>query len=365
MKICIDRATLINALDITSKAVTQKSPVPMLEGIHINAVEGSVKFRGFCVEMTIETTVKCDVMECGAVVANARLLCEAIRKMPERDVFIAADGKAMIIESGIANIKISVLAAESYPAMPTVDTYKSFEISTQVFRELTESVIFAAVPANEVKAGRQTMKNICFDIVDFQINAVGTDAYRMAIASRPIDSQNKKALIPARQLESVLKYLRGNILNISMDEKVVLIKDGFSTILINRIDGEFIAYQNMMPKGFLVRARVHTNNMRSTLERALLFLDIEANTRLIISISNDKMNISLKGQQGEIDELVPAKIEGDTLKIGFNPRYLMEAFKNINDEEVYINFTSEVGPATVTPIEGNDFFHLVLPVRPK
>ena len=179
-------------------------------------------------------------------------------------------------------------------------------------------------------------------------------------------SRDIRIIIPAKTLQELLKIMGGPDDDIKIDANrryVVFTTNGY-TIMSRLIEGEFLNYKQVIPEGSRSRVVVDCKQFIDTIERASLIITERLKNPLRITFAPDKITVRCQTTLGRVmDEFPPEKMEGDTVEIGFNNRYMLEALRNARSERVLLEINGPLSPVKVLPEEGKDFIYLVLPVR--
>lgn len=366
MKLTIDQSDLLYALEMAAKAVPSKSTLPILEGVLLQAGDGILHITGNNTDIAIQSAVKCHVPEAGEVIVNARLFLDIIRKVPDQEIFIHVEpgNNSLIIETCSTTMKISAYLAEGYPELPNFETQNSFNIDANILRELISGVSFAA----SEDQNRPTLRGVLIEVGSGIFNAVALDGYKMAIKKAELEAHKEsKMLISARRLEMVVKAFRSGKVTISENNTMVLMQDETTKIYLHQIGGDFMNYRAYIPNDFSTVATVKLENLISVLERSMLIFDggdpKTPKNPMVTTVKVDTIKTFINGISGEIKDSIPADITGEEIKIAFDPRKLLDCIKHIDQESIKISFTSVSGPCTITPVKGEGFFYLILPVR--
>ena len=194
------------------------------------------------------------------------------------------------------------------------------------------------------------------------------DGFRLAVANCDMPSEEEKSVvIPARILAEIQKILMES----SEEEEVSLVLDDKKAEIITKetrivarlLEGEFIKYNDIIPKTYKTRCLVNREELLSGIERASLLSKEGKNNLIKMDIANGKIEITSRSEEGNSKESIVCESEGDELVIGFNSKYVSDALKAVGDEEIVMEMSSPVSPCLIKPVEGDSFTYLVLPVR--
>jgi DNA polymerase-3 subunit beta len=368
MKVICSKENLLEGINIVQKAVSAKTTLPILEGILIEA-DDKVKLTANDLEIGIECSVEADVREKGAVVLNARLFGDIIRKFPDAEVMIEVkDNNNVVIECENSLFEIRGLEAEGFPALPTLERKDGIKISQRILKDMIRQTIFA-VSADE---NRPMLTGSLFEYRDGKFTIVSIDGYRLAMRclepeeEREIEKAERKLVIPGKTLNEVAKILEpvDDEMYIYAAGNQMLFDMGNCIMTSRLLEGEYLNYMGIFPKDYETKIRVNTKDLLSCFERASLVITSEERRYPVnLDITEEKIVITANTEAGNVREELRVDMEGKRLEISFYHKFFIEALRVIDNEMVDVYFTTSLGPCTIKPIQGNDFAYLVLPIR--
>ena len=365
MKITCDKKKLNEAVLNIQKAVSTKSSVPALEGILIRTDENSIFLCGYDLELGITTIFDCKVEEKGSIVLNARLFSEIVRRLPDAEVTISSDEKQMaVIRSGEAEYSIVGIPAQEYPELPSVSGETTLKIQSTTLRSMIHQTLFA-VAENDAKP---IHTGTLFELEPNQLRLISVDGYRLAIREEPVKSTlNTSFVVPGKTLSEVLKLLSDDESEVELQigRRHILFSIENYTVISRLLEGEFLDYRAAIPKDCATELKVSTQKFINSVERvSLLITDrLKSPVRCIFEI--DEIRISCSTAIGRANDKLSAQMTGDSIEIGFNNRFLLDALRNTECDEIRIQMSGPLSPMRILPPEGQSFLFLVLPVRLK
>ena len=364
MNIICDKTLLSAAIDGVSRAVTMRSPIPVLEGILLKAEGFQLTLTGYDLEMGIVTTIEANVKEPGEIVLNAKLLSDMVRRMPSGQVAIqAADNGKTTIQSGVARFEIQALSASDFPDLPNTGAEETLTLKTGVLRDMIDRTLYA-VSQDEKKPAHT---GELFEIEPDKLTIVALDGYRLAIVERPVTAvKDSRIIVPSKTMSELSRLLPNDDeepVHICANRRYVVFMTAGYTILSRLIEGEFLNYRNVIPAGSRTRVTIGTREFIETIERASLIITERLKNPLRISFTEGKVTVRCQTTLGRVVDEFDARCEGEEVEIGFNNRYLLDALRNARAEQVRFEISGPLSPVKVLPAEGNDFLYLVLPVR--
>lgn len=366
MKLSCSRDELLNAINIVSKAVSSRTTLPILECILLTADENGLKLTSNDMELAIESSyIEADIEEEGTVALDAKFFSDIIRKVNGDEVSITTDEKnAAVIKSGRSEFKISGQNGEDFPPIPEVEKDSRFVISQNDLRNLIRQTIFS-ISQDESKP---VFTGELIEIEDNMIDFVSVDGYRISYKNAELIQSvgSKRAIVPGKSLGEIAK-----ILSSEEDEKAVLyftenhiMADINGNIVVSRlIQGDFIKYQQSFTNEYKTSAKVNKSELMNSLERASLISRDSKKIPVKLEIKDNNIIITANAETSTAYEEVSAEIDGDKLLIAFNPRYLIDALRAIDDDEVYMHFNTSLSPCVFKSVEGDSYKYLVLPLR--
>ena len=372
MKIICEKDKLLKAINAVVRGVPTRTTMPILEGIYIQTNTNELKLTTYDLELGIEYIIKAEIIEEGNIVVNATMFSEIIRRLPDSDIKITVnENNLLVIECEGSLYKLSTMNPEEFPELPTIEIEKSIETDQNSLRNMIKKTIFAV--SNE--ENRPIFTGCLFETTNNKLNIVAVDGFRMGWVSKNLENKTEqfKAVIPGKTLNEVNKILTDSFENIRIGiaKNQGIFEMENCKIVTRLLDGEFFKYESAIPGNWETRIRANKNILQSCLERVSLIssssIEKEKKYPVKITIDIGKITLSCTNQTGDAKEEIYLETEGKNLEIGVNPKYFLDALKVIDDEEVYIEFGSEISPYIIKPIEKleNEYVYMILPIRIK
>ncbi|MDF2883841.1 MAG: polymerase subunit beta [Clostridiaceae bacterium] len=363
MQFTCEKSNLLEGISIVQKAVTGKSTMPILQGILIKATSEGLIMTGSDIDLSIETKVKADVTITGSIVVDSRLFGEIIRKLPNDIIQIKViENKSIEIICQKSKFSLIYMNADDFPLLPNINENMIFSIPQEQLKSMIRGTIFATAQDET----RPILTGVLFEVKDKKINLVALDGYRLALRSEYVDSENTiSAVIPAKTLNEVGKILSDSdeSVNITFTPNHILFSIGETKIISRLLEGEFIKYNSIIPEEYNLKIIAKRNELLDSIERASLMAK-EGNTNLIkLDIQEESIIITSNSQLGMVREETNIILQGQTLQIAFNSKYLIDVLKIMEEDEVILELSSSVAPCIIKPKENVNNIYLVLPVR--
>ena len=370
MKFVCYKDKIIKALNSVVKGVASKTTMPILEGILIQTNDNEIKLTTYDLELGIEYVMECEVKEQGSIVVNATMFSEIIRKLPDSEINISVnDNNLLTIECEGALYKLATMNPEEFPELPKIEVENSISIEQSALKNMIRKTIFAV----STEENRPIFTGCLFEIKDNKLNVVAIDGFRLALRTIniPVQVNDFKAVIPAKTLNEVNKILTESFetVKIGVSKNQAVFEMENCKVVTRILDGEFLNYETVIPKNWQTRIRVEKNNLQDSFERISLISSstIEKEKKYPVKVSVDigKLTILCTNQTGDAKEEVFISTEGQNLEAGFNPKYFLDSLKAIDEEEIYIEFGTNVSPCLIKSVENNDYVYMILPIRLK
>lgn len=364
MKVICSKQNLMEGINIVQKAVSTKTTLPILEGILLEAGE-TFKLTGNDLEIGIECLVEADIKGQGSIVLSSRMFGDIVRRLPDSEVLIEVKENSVVnIECEKSLFEIKGLSAAGFPALPVIEKEDGLKISQKLIKEMIKQTIFAV----SLDENRPILTGSLVEYKSGSLSLVSIDGFRVALRKSEIEgsSPDKNVVVPGKTLNEISKILQ------SVDEEVaiytasnqILFDMGNCKVVSRLLEGEYLNYRGTIPQDFETRIKINTKDLLAGFERASLIITSEERRFPVkLNISDETMVITSNTDIGAAREEIRLEIEGNKIDIAFNPRYFIDALRVIDDESIYIDFTSNIGPSTIRPIQGDGFAYLILPIR--
>ena len=367
MKFCCAKDMILDAVTTTSKAAASKSAIAALEGLLLELESNVLKITGYNLEIGIRTEITVQDGEDGATVINAKMLSDIIRKMPTGVLqFDIEDGKSAKISIKSTELSVPCMKKDDYPDVPQTSADSGFKMPQKLLKSMIVQTRYACATV----VTKPALTGCLFDIdEDKTLNVVAVDGIRIALRREPLDFENKQFIVPARTLDELTHLLsdeNDKNVTVSIDKNQISFEIGSYTMISRLINGEFLEYKKHLKCEDKITAEVKCREIIEVLDRALLFVNEKNKTPIRCEFNGDSLNISCSTALGKIDDKINIKYNGDPIAIGFNAKFLMDAFKAADCDTVKLVLTaSAVSPVIIVPMQGQEFTYFLLPVRLK
>jgi len=367
MKFSCEKALLQAAISTTSRAVSPKSSIPALEGILLEA-GSDLRLTGYNLETGIRTIVPADIREEGTLVLGARLFGEIVRKLPDDIVTFQSENYMVNIKCGMSEFNILGTDPEEFPELPTVEYQNSLILPQSRLKAMISQTLFA-VSDNE---SRPIHTGSLFEVDSNGLTIVSVDGYRLALRHEAIDkkegAETFSFVVPGAALSEVEKICSDvdEPASVTQGARHVMFKVGDTMLVSRRLEGEFLACRQAIPRNNTIHVEGETRALLSSIDRVSLIISDKLKSPLRCVFDSNLLKISTKTAIGDAYDECPLSGDGGGLEIGFNNKYLMDALKAAPADKVRLELTTGVSPCVILPTEGEEnFLYMVLPVRLK
>ncbi|MDF2610993.1 MAG: polymerase beta subunit [Lachnospiraceae bacterium] len=364
MKIVCPKNELLNRVNIVLKAVPAKTTMPILECLIIEVKTDYIKLITNDMELGIETLVKGSIIEQGSVAINAKVFSEIVRKLPDNDVIIETDSNYVTtIVCEKAKFTISGRSTEEFPYLPKIEKQEGVTLSQFTLKEVIRQTVFS-ISDNE---SNKIMTGELFEIKSNELKVVSLDGHRISI--RKIILKNEyddiKVIVPGKTLIEVSKILSGEFseeVNLFFTDKHIIFEFDDTVVLSRLIEGEYYKINQMLSSDYETKVTINKKELLSCIDRATLLVKETEKKPIIINIDDNKVELKINSTIGSMNEEIDITKEGKDIMIGFNPRFLIDALKVIDDEEIDIYLINPKAPCFIRDKE-ESYIYLILPVN--
>ena len=377
MKIQCQKSQLVEAVSNVQRAVSSKSTLAALEGILLKTTtNGDLKLCGYDLELGITTVIEAQVDEPGEVVLSARLFGDIVRRLPDETVTILVDEKMITqITCGPSEFSIVGIPSSEYPELPSVEGASSIDLTSPILKSMIRQTLFAVADTDAKPVHTGTL----FNIENGIIRLVSVDGYRLAMRTEMINLKFEEAdeirfVVPGKTLAEIAKLLSDEpagegepekTASIQVSRQYILTTIGSYSLVSRLLDGEFLDYQAAIPQGYTTQVTVSTRELIAAVDRASLIISDRLRSPLRLRFEEDSLRITCTTSLGKAYDEVPCHIEGNALEMGFNNKYVLDALRAADCDEICLQISGPLSPMKLVPPEGDSFLFLVLPVRLK
>lgn len=364
MKFVCKKSDLLKGVNIVLKAVPSKTTMSILECILIDASAGQIKMTANDMELGIETVIEGDIREKGIIAIDAKIFSEIVRKLPDNDVTIETDANfQMLICCEKARFSIAGKSGEDFSYLPYIEKAEPVVVSQFSLREVIKQTIFS-ISDNE---SNKMMTGELFEISGNHLKVVSLDGHRVSIRNLELkgEYQPRKVIVPGKTLIEVSKILSGELdalVNLFFTKNHIVFEFDETTVVSRLIEGEYFRIEQMLSTDYETKVRVNKKELLNCIDRATLLIRESDKKPIIIQIEDGEMRLKLTSGVGSMNEEIVIEKEGKDILIGFNPKFLIDALRVIDDEMVTLYLVNPKAPCFIRD-EKESYIYLILPVN--
>jgi len=364
MDFTVQKAVLLNGIQIVQNGITQKSSLPILSNVLLEVSEDKLKLITTDLDIGICATIPVSVTQKGTITAPANKFFEIIKALPdEGEINISLKkNNSITVKSGKVQFKIIGLPVDDFPQLPLFKGKDLITLDQKEFKNILNLIDFAISKDNT----RYILNGVLFTIKEDKIDIVATDGRRLAVANKKLSTKTsleKNVVIPMKTVQEV-KRLLGDKEDIKIQFGDNQIKFSFadSFIISRLIEGEFPDYKKVIPTKSKTEVKIKKEEFLDATRRASIFTDQESQA-IKLNIQKKCMIISKNTPNlGESKEQIDIDYSGDdTIEIGFNPIYLIDILKNLTQEEIIFEISDSTKSGVIRL--GNKYIYVVLPMQ--
>lgn len=381
MKVLCPLNDLREAFNVVIQAVPSKTTVDALNYVLARAEKNVLKLYSYNMETGIIYSLPCDVVEDGLFTLNAKLFQDILRKLPNDVVNLYTEGNLIRIESGTSKFNIHYIDPNIFPEISVIEDSEkkgSFRIRESLLASMINKTLFSAAKDSM----RRLFNSLFFNIYDKTLDVVGLDGYRLALARNHFTeedefycdyTEDKNLIIPSKALHELKFSLDENkkdeedsIFTISYSSNKVLIENERIKLISSIFEGEYCDYKQMLPKSHLSEIIIDKDYFYAAIDRSTLITSGNIEKRKQVTIFTDDgeyLKIKSESGIGDMAEQIPIEFSGENVDLDFNSLFIIEALKVVSDEKIKFSSNGSMGACTITPIEGDSYLLLLLPVR--
>ena len=336
----------------------------ILECVLIDASAGIIKLTANDMELGIETIIEGEIIEKGIIALEAKLFSDIVRKLPDNDIIIETkENYQVTISCEKAKFNLSGKSGEDFTYLPFIEKDDYITVSQFTLKNVIQQTIFS-IADNETN---KLMTGELFEINGSELKVVALDGHRIAI--RKIDLKDnyntQKVIVPGKTLNDISKILSGEAdkdVNIYFTKNHIVFEFDNTVVVSRLIEGEYFRIEQMLSNDYETKFSINKREFIECIDRATLLVKEGDKKPIVINIKDGTMELKISSYMGSMNEEIDIEKEGKDILIGFNPKFLLDALRVIEDETVNIYMMNSKAPCFIKNDEEN-YIYLVLPVN--
>lgn len=362
MKIKIIRSKFIDGLKKVQNIVAGKGSLQIIQNAMLDAREGKLSLVTTDLDISIKSTVECDVVEAGATTLPVKLLANTIASCAEGVVELETDVQDRArISAGSAAFKLSGMPVADFPALPASENAFAYTLPQATLREMLRKTSYA-VSQDET---RKTLKGVLMSFKDGKVTMVATDGRRLALVEHELDfpaAAERDIILPSKVVAELQRSLSGDgDVKITIEKSQVAFNLGDTQIYSKLLDEIYPNYRQVIPSGYTERVEVDRKLLLDAIDRASVMTMEESSSVRLTFEGNQLLVSSVAADIGEAKDVVPIKYSGERIEIVFNPAYVKDPLKAIDEDEIVIELNNGSSPAIIRC--SVPFLYVMMPLR--
>lgn len=364
MKIICSKTELLQGVNTVLKAVPAKTTMPILECILIDTTDGQIKLTANDMELGIETTINGDILDKGKIALEAKLFSEIVRKLPDSEVTIQTDDAyRALIKCEKAKFNIAGKSGDDFSYLPEIERNQMISLSQFSLKEIIRQTIFS-IADNE---NNRLMTGELFEINGSELKVVSLDGHRISIRKIELKEayNHIKVVVPGKTLNEISKILTGGVeddVRIFITGRHIMFEFDDTVVVSRLIEGEYFRIKQMLSSDYETKISINKKELQSCIERASLLVKEGDKKPIIMNIIDESMELKINSFIGSMNEDIDISKTGKDLMIGFNPKFILDALRVIDDENIDIYMINPKAPCFIRD-EEQKYIYLILPVN--
>ena len=362
MKFVCNGLVLSEAVMKVSKACGVRTPAPIMEYIKITAGRDGVSLLATDGEISILKEIQAEIFEEGAVCVPGKLFADFVSKLTGEEINIASSENGIFIGYADAGTNMQTLDESEFPVIDFSIDETSFSLKKSDLKKIIGETAFCCAQDDS----RPILKGCLMTFGD-KLEMVALDGYRLALSEAQIAAKSgeNKIVCPARTLTEISRMLSDE------EEEITLFTKGGmfmvsceGTVIVSRLyNGEFIDKNKVIPSSFSTSVTLKKNELIASVERAAILIRGDKNNLVTLSVGQNMVKVVSSSESGNVAESVKAQVQGMEFTISMNAKFLLDALKALEEEEVELSFNGAISPFIVQNKEEKHSLYLILPVR--
>ncbi|MCI5957370.1 MAG: DNA polymerase III subunit beta [Clostridiales bacterium] len=368
MKFECSAQELFNGLVNATRALSSRPAMQILEGVLLRAGDDEVELMCSDGSLSIKSQVQANVSVPGEVVLPGRLLTEIVRKLPEGTVAFSMNEKLVVtIRCCQSRSTITGMPSAEFPQMKDLVNTHALHFPQKKLRDMISKVTFAIA----LQESRQALTGCLMEVTGDELRLVGLDGFRLALQRMhdnfvlPDGVEKVSAIIPGRVMNEIAHIMEDDdsMATFHLDNTHMMVVMGKTTLVTSLLAGEYINYRQILPTAWLTRVTVKRKELQDAIERASLMAKEGKNNLIRMKATQNNLRITSMSELGDVLEELDAHLEGEDIEIAFNSRYISDVIKNVDEDCCTLCMNTNVSPCVISPMDGDSYLYLVLPVR--
>ncbi len=375
MELVVRKNDLLRELQLFQGIVVRKNTIPILANVLMEAKGEEVRFLATDLEVGLRSKCAASVAKAGSITIPAKKFYEIVKSLPETDIRIAEDKGGVKVAADRFDSRMQTLPREDFPTLPDGGTAPVATLPRAAIKEMIAKTQFAITGEDT----RFFLNGAQFILRHESMSLVATDGHRLALVTAKRDSKGKKspggpgsddeikAILPKKTLGELGRLLMEGEGDITYErgENHMFFEVGDRMLISRMIDGQFPAYERVIPKGNDKHIEFERDRLTNAVKRVAL-LSNERSRSVKFQVDKGKVDVTSSSPEfGEAHETLPVEYAGGAMQICFNAQYVLDFLAAVSTDVVALELKDEVSQAVMTPVgaEGYDYTYVIMPMR--
>ncbi|WP_196593521.1 DNA polymerase III subunit beta [Pectinatus sottacetonis] len=369
MKFICPKNELTKAIQINTKAISNKPQMPILSGIYIHAENNTLSIETTDYDIGIICKINADIEEEGTIVLPGRYFFDVIKTLPGDNIELTSNNEqnTITIKSNTAKFNLLSMSAIDFPKIKKLKSENTFSLRSNILTDLIKKTSFSC----STEMIRPIFTGCLLEINNAILVMAATNTHRLAVKKEIMDDNkfnlSTKLIIPSKILNDLSSLLTSDI---PIDVKITYSHNQISFtydniyIVSRLIEGQFPDYNNVIPPDFITTVSIKTRDLQSAIDRVSLISRSNQYNIINLDFTTDNLLLSSNNPEiGKAEENITIKLTGQPINISFNAKYILDVLKYIDSENIYFSFNNETSSALIKPTDDDMFIYVVTPVR--
>ncbi len=370
MELVVRKNDLLRELQLFQGIVERKNTIPILANVLMEAKGDEVRFLATDLEVALRSKCAASVAKGGSLTLPAKKFFEIVKSLPETDIRIEEDKNGVKVAADRFDSRLQTLPREDFPSLPEASSTPTATLPRAALREMVTKTQFAITGEDT----RYFLNGALFVLHPDSMSLVATDGHRLAlvtVARQPPkgskEADEVKAILPKKTLGELGRLLTDGEEDIRYErgENHLFFDVGGRLLISRMIDGQFPAYERVIPKGNDKHIEFERDRLTNAVKRVAL-LSNERSRAVKFQIEKGKVDVTSSSPDlGEARETLPVEYSGSAMQICFNAQYVLDFLSAVATDIVALDLKDEVSQAVMKPVaaEGYDYTYVIMPMR--
>jgi len=373
MELVVRKNDLLRELQLFQGIVERKNTIPILANVLMEAKGDEVRFLATDLEVGLRSKCAASVAKSGSLTLPAKKFFEIVKSLPETDIRIAEDKGSVKVAADRFDSRMQTLPREDFPTLPENGTAEAASPRATLSRAALKDMVGKTQFAITGEDTRYFLNGALFILRPDAMSLVATDGHRLALVTvnrtgaSAGDRDEVRAILPKKTLNELTRLLQEGDEDIQYErgENHLFFDVGGRLLISRMIDGQFPAYERVIPKGNDKRIEFDRDRLTSAVRRVAL-LSNERSRAVKFHIDTNKVDVTSSSPDlGEAHETLPVEYAGASMQICFNAQYVLDFLSAASTDVVSLELKDEVSQAVMRPVgaEGSDYTYVIMPMR--